>query len=204
MERNSLSRKAEDGSPEYGEAGFPSVEEYLLLRELTHRINNELTSTIGFITISAARSNNFAVKVALSDVMEHLYNHARVYRALQMPPADKWVDAAKYLRELCQSISLSKLQHRGIELLLVEHPLQLRAARCWRLGMIVSELITNASRHAFGESDSGAIRVDLRMCGSCVECCVTDNGCGLENAHPGQGSEIVRSLARSLAGRYDL
>jgi two-component sensor histidine kinase len=180
----------------------PSFAEDLLLREMTHRINNELASTIGFVSISASRSNNCEVKVALAGVMEHLHNHARVYRALQMPPADQWIDAAKYLSDLCQSISHSKLQYRGIELVFVERPLQLRGAQCWRLAMIVSELITNALRHAFGES-GGIIRVDLLKRGSSVECSVTDNGSGSENAQLGQGLRIVRSLAQSLQGSID-
>ena len=103
-----------------GEPDDAKSSEFLLLREMAHRINNELTSTIGVVTCTALRSNNREVKIALSEVIEHLHDHARVYRALQMPATDCWIDAAGYLRELCQSISRARLRHRGIELLLIE------------------------------------------------------------------------------------
>jgi two-component sensor histidine kinase len=47
---------------------------------------------------------------------------------------------------------------RGIELVLVERPFKMSSERCWRLGLILSELITNSARHAFAES-GGMIRV---------------------------------------------
>jgi two-component sensor histidine kinase len=176
--------------------------ESLLLRELTHRINNELASTIGFVSIMAARSTSDDVKVALTAVREHIHDFARIYRALQMPSADHRIDSAGYLRELCQCISRAKLQHRGIELVFVESPLTLSALRCWRLGMIVSELIANASRHAFREG-GGRIEVELLHRDAFVECTVTDNGSGGENIKPGHGMGIIQSLIRDLSGTID-
>jgi two-component sensor histidine kinase len=176
------------------------VEEHLLLQELTHRINNELAATIGFVTLTAAKSGSDEVKLALAGVIQHVNDFARVYRALQVPASDDWIDAARYLRELCLSISRAKLQHRDIELALSESPLQLHASRCWRLGMIVSELIANASRHAFG-GGGGKIHVELLNRGAFVECSVSDNGSGLEGVRPGRGFKISQSLAQGLDGK---
>jgi len=185
------------------EAG-PRFEEHILLRELTHRINNELATTIGFVSVTATRSGNDDVKLALESVVQYLHNYAGIYRALQMPAGDEVIDAAEYLRELCQSICRAKLQHRGIELAFMERPLQLSASRCWRLGMIVSELIGNASRHAFREGGgSRNIQVQLLDHEGMVECTVSDNGSGSENVRPGQGLKIIRSLVHELGGTID-
>jgi two-component sensor histidine kinase len=191
------------GLEETGSGDQSRFDRHLLLHELTHRINNELASTMGFVRLTAAHSCNDEVKLALAGVMQHLHDFAGIYGALQMPAADHWVDAAKYLRELCLAISRAKLQYRDIELALLESPLKLNALRCWRLGMIVSELIANASRHAFG-GGGGKIQVELLNRGTVVECSVTDNGCGSENVRPGQGLKIIRSLADSLEGNIDL
>jgi|HubBroStandDraft_2_1064218.scaffolds.fasta_scaffold230091_1 two-component sensor histidine kinase len=196
---NALSSKRRQTPIRVEEVRTSELEEFFLLREMAHRINNELTSTIGIISCDADRSNNCDVKVALAKVIEHLYDHARVYHALQMPTANRRVDAALYLRELCQSISRAKLRHAGVELVLVEHPLQLSATQCWRLGLIVAELITNASRHAFAYA-GGTIRVELKKRGASVECRVADDGSGQENIRPGQGLGIIQQLARGLNG----
>jgi len=176
--------------------------EHLLLRELTHRINNELAATIGFVSLSAARSGDVDVKVALAGVIQHVTDTARIYRALQMPAHDDSIDATAFLGELCRSISRAKLQHKGIELVFMECPLRLNALRCWRLGMIVSELIANASRHAFRDN-GGRIQVELLNRETFVECTVTDNGAGSDNISPGQGMKIIRSLVVDLGGTVD-
>jgi two-component sensor histidine kinase len=184
------------------EPGGSFFHEALLLQELTHRINNELAATIGFVRLTAAQSASDDVKVALAGVIEHVSDSARIYRALQMPIADHWIDATAHLRELCQSISRAKLRHKAIELTLIESPLQLKAARCWRLGMIVSELITNASRHAFG-AGGGSIQVELVTRDAWAQCTVTDDGSGSRNIRPGQGLKIIGSLVQDLRGTID-
>jgi len=177
----------------------PAVGEHVLLLELTHRISNELMSTIGFVKLMASQTSNDDVKVALAGVIQHIYDFARIYRALQIPVADEEVDAAKYLRELCQSISHARLQHKGIELAFIECPLTLNASCCWRLGMIISELIANASRHAF-YGGGGKVQIELINRGVFVECAVTDNSPVLKNIKSGQGLKILRSLVRDLSG----
>jgi two-component sensor histidine kinase len=197
---DALGRKRKHVPIRVGELWTNNSDEFLLLQEMAHRINNELTSTIGIIACAAEQSSNCEVKVALAKVTEHIYDHARVYRALQMPTANRLIDAAAYLRELCQSISRAKLRHNGIELVLVEHPLELSSSQCWRLGLIVSELITNASRHAFAVG-GGTIRVELTKREANVECRVADDGSGPENIRPGQGLGIIQQLARGLNGK---
>jgi two-component sensor histidine kinase len=80
-----------------------------------------------------------------------------------MPTYSTVMDASDYVRVLCQSIKRAKLDDRNIELTLVEHPVKMRSDCCWRLGMIVSELIANSARHAF-DGQGGAISI-LRSTG---------------------------------------
>jgi two-component sensor histidine kinase len=183
-------------------ASEASDEARLLLREFSHRINNEFASAIGVISI-AARSANDEAKVALAAVQDLLQNYALVHQSLRMPEHASCIDAAAYLRQLCRAISRSKLESKGIELRLVERTFQMNSERCWRLGLIVSELITNAERHAF-RNGGGLICVELLASLSFVECRVTDNGTGEANTRPpGHGLKIVEALAKSLGGTID-
>jgi two-component sensor histidine kinase len=177
-------------------------EEPLLLRELTHRVTNEFSAAISFVSLTAARSTSDEVKMTLAHVQECLENYARVHRALQEPAHGKLFDAPAYLEQLCRSISFSKLNCKGIELVFVEHPLQMRSEQCWRLGMIVSELITNAVRHGFGEA-GGVIQVELESIGAFAQCRVADNGPAPGNVHPGRGLKIIQALVKGLHGRID-
>jgi two-component sensor histidine kinase len=187
---------------EHSISGRSLSDAQLLLREYSHRINNEFASAIGVISIAAARSPNDQAKAALSAVRDQLQNFAQVHHALQMPAHSTSIDAGAYLRRICQAISRSKLDARGIELLLMERPFQMDSERCWRLGLIVSELITNAVRHAF-HSGGGAISIELLPSASFVECRVADNGSGVANVNHGHGLKIIGALAESLGGSID-
>jgi two-component sensor histidine kinase len=176
--------------------------ERILLHELIHRINNEFSSLIGAVSRTAARSVNHEAKVALAHIIELLSRYAELHRALQMPENDTQIDAASYLENLCLSISRSKLDGLKIDLVLTASPLRLPSERCWRLGMIVYELVTNAARHAFGNGN-GQVRVELSRAGKLVECRVVDNGSAPTRIRRGRGLKIVDELVKGLDGRLD-
>ena len=177
-------------------------EERLLLDELNHRINNEFTCLIGAVSLAVRRTENDEVKAALVGLEETLHHHASIHHALQMPDGNARVDAEAYLRKLCLSISRAKLDHLKIELVLVTGPLQLRSDYCWRLGMIVYELVTNAARHAFA-GRRGEIRIELLRAGSYVACKVSDNGSATAAVQAGRGLKIITKLTKGLDGRFE-
>ena len=177
-------------------------EDRLLLDELTHRVSNELTSAIGIVTAAAARSSATEVKVALGRVRERLEGWARVQLALQMPDYDTLIDASTYLRQLCHALVRSQLNWQEVELNVCAVPLQLRAVQCWRMGLIVAELVTNSARHAFA-GNGGIISVALTNCAAGVECCVEDNGSAVGDVRPGRGLRIVAALTEKLGGTLD-
>ena len=173
-----------------------------MLHELIHRINNEYSSLIGAVSRTAARSVNHEVKVALAHIIKLLSHCAELHRALQMPERDTQIDAAAYLEDLCLSISRSKLDGVKIALVLTISPLRMPTERCWQLGMMVYELVTNAARHAFGNG-KGEIRVELSRAGKLVECTVVDNGSAPSKVQRGRGLKIVDELVKGLDGRLD-
>ena len=191
-----------DASTEVRLARIPYIEGDLLLREMTHRVNNEFASVIGLLNVASARSQYHEVRAALADVADHLHNFARLHRALQMPTGDGRIDIAEYVRTLCGAISHSLLMHKDIELTFVEHSFYLDAMQCWCLGMILSELITNSCKHAFRDR-GGRIRIEILKRGYFVECTVADNGSTQAVSRRNQGLNIISSLVSALNGAID-
>jgi two-component sensor histidine kinase len=72
--------------------------------------------------------------------------------------------------------------------------------RCWRLGMIVYELVNNAARHAFN-GVAGKISVEWRRVVILVECRVSDNGAASHKIGAGRALSIVDELVRRLEGK---
>jgi two-component sensor histidine kinase len=70
-----------------------SSEARLLLREFSHRINNEFTSAIGTISVAAAHSPNNEAKALLAAVQDQLQSYAQVHHILQLPQHSSCIDA---------------------------------------------------------------------------------------------------------------
>jgi two-component sensor histidine kinase len=180
---------------------LPNPDGSLLLRELNHRIRNELTSAICAVSTKAVQSDSIDVKAALLDVVDLLHQCADVHRALHMPDQGCLTDAARYLQQLCFSITKYRLDRLAIRVLFSADDLRLEGERCWKLGLIVSELLTNAARHAQFDARHPELRVELRLAGHVVKCRVADNGSAPEPIRRGRGLAIIGELASSLGGR---
>lgn len=175
--------------------------EQVVLRELMHRTYNEFSSVISAASRAAARSGNQEVKVALAGIIEQLTHYAEVNYALQMPEQDGYINIATYLDNLSQSISRAMLDDLKIALILVASPLKLQSRQCWRLGMMVYELVTNAARHALSNG-AGQVRIRVSCARKLVECRVADNGSAPVNFQRGRGLTIVDELVKGLNGRF--
>jgi two-component sensor histidine kinase len=180
---------------------LPNPDESLLLRELDHRIKNELTSTIYAVSAKAVHSDNVAVKAALLDVVDLMHQWADVHRSLRMPDQGRLTDAASYLQQLCFSIMKYRLDPLAIRVSFSADDLRLEGERCWKLGLIVSELLTNVARHAQFDGRRPELRVKLTLAGNVVKCGVSDNGSAPEPVRRGRGLTIISELASSLGGR---
>jgi two-component sensor histidine kinase len=139
------------------------------------------------------------VKTALAGTAQRLRDFANVHRSLQPPPGDGPVDLSGSLQRLCMSVARARLNERGIDIDFIGQCADVAAGRCWRVGLIVSELITNAIRHAFPDR-GGVITVKIKNATGVVECRVSDNCVSRDGAIPGRGSRIVDALAEELGG----
>ena len=142
-----------------------------------------------------------AVKAALLDVVDLLHGYADVHKALRMPDPGHLTDAARYLQHLCFSITKCRLDRLRIRLLCSADDLRLEGERCWKLGLIVSELLTNVARHAQFDDRHPETKVKLLLAGNVVRCSVSDNGSASDLVVRGRGLTIVGELASSLGGR---
>lgn len=184
----------------------------LLLAEMGHRVANEYSLAIASISLVAHRTQHPQARSALDAAAERLRRYASAHRALQAPLAGGTIELSDYLGGLCRALVQASLAERNIAVTLVEAPVELDAERCWRVGMIISELITNAARHAF-DANGGRVLVEVLTAGAEALCRVSDDGRGWPEREggdggegraapvPGVGSRIVDGLARELGGR---
>ena len=155
-------------------------------------------AAINLVSIPAVQTESPDVKTALNDFVE--LRHAHV--VLAMPDRDKLVDAAEYLCNIGWAVNPSRVHRMKIYLIISAATLPLETERCWLLGLLAKELVTNAVRHAcFFGTREGKISIELTWEGSLIHCAVSDNGLGMARASPVRDFRIAHNLARSLGGR---
>jgi two-component sensor histidine kinase len=181
----------------------PDLDERTLVRELTHRVNNQLASAIDIVAAAAVRAEHSEAKVALGNVADLLQEQANVHRVLTIPQGEGFVDAAQYLHQLCLATTRSRLEPIGVQLSVEADTLPLEPERCWRLGMAVHELVTNSARHACFDGRAGEIKIKLSLAHPVVNCFIADNGSLSTRLKPARGLGIVRDLVKSLGGRLE-
>jgi len=179
---------------------MPIDHSLLYVTEFLHRVQNEYTKAISFASMMATRSPNPETKAALCQVIDHLHALAKGHHTLRPPVPGQLVDFTADLTQLCRNLTSAGLDQRGIALhLTVCGPVLLDGERCWRANLILSELITNASRHAFGKR-GGRISIAVAMTRGWIVCRVSDDGSSSPTLQPGLGTQIVDALTADLEG----
>ena len=172
-----------------------------LVEEISHRVINEYGEAIAILSIAASRGSETAVP-ALALAAERLRAMAEAHRSLLVPVADEEMDLGLHVGKLCACMSRASLGERGIRLTVATDEIPLDAARCWRVGLIVSELVRNAVRHGL-KGRQGSIRVALNRNGGRIWCVVCDDGSASADPPEGRGRRLIRALTAELAGSVD-
>jgi two-component sensor histidine kinase len=129
---------------------------------------------------------------------------AASHLALQGSQDLKTVNLAVTLRELCAHFA-ELHPNREIDCHVVGSPI-LSADRAIPLGLVISELITNALRHAFKGREGGSVRVRARQDGEDLVITVIDDGVGMatQAARTGLGSRIIRTLTAQIKAGLEI
>lgn len=183
--------------------GSASAGAWLYVAEQVHRIGNEYASAIATLRLAAARTSSDEARAVVLGATRRLSAYAATQNLLKPPAVVGQVDLADHVVQLCGTIALARFEDLPIGLSVrTAQPVLLDATRCWRAGLVVSELITNAARHAFAaDSRRGEIAVGVVLAHGQVTCEVSDTGAWAAKGGPGLGSALVLSLAADLGGQ---
>lgn len=175
----------------------------MLLQEVQHRVANSLQIIASVLMQSARQVQSDEVRGHLHNAHHRVMSIAALQRQLSTSSGGE-VDVRVYLTQLCESLGASMIADPdrlsiqvAVDNSLVESDVSVS------LGLIVTELVINALKHAFPNERTGAIAVDYRSAGNDWTLTVVDNGIGMragdDAPKAGLGTGIVEALAKNLA-----
>lgn len=181
-----------------------------LLSEMNHRVANSLQLVSAMVGMQAGALDDPGAREALENTQRRIAAIAQVHRRLYTSDDIEQVDMQGYLGALIEELGEAWSSDEARRTLaLTAEPVRLTTDRAVSLGVIVSELISNACKYAYPDS-SGEVRVALRPDGADhFVLSVEDDGVGMPgDATPrgtGLGTRLIRAMAQSLqtAVEYD-
>jgi chemotaxis family two-component system sensor kinase Cph1 len=171
-----------------------------LIGEVNHRVQNSLHLVAAYLTLQARAADNPELLAALEEARRRISAVAVVHRRLYRGDQVALVDAARYIEELCADtlkyIGQDWAQHLTLDL----SPVMVSTNRAVTLGLLVTELMINANKHAYG-GVAGPIEIQLIEDRASLRLIVADKGSGKISYSKGFGSRIVEGLAAQLGGK---
>jgi two-component sensor histidine kinase len=183
------------------------VEKDLLLGEIHHRVKNNLQIVQSLLNLQAGQIADPVVKSMLMDSQNRIQSMAVIHRTLYQSHDFASVDFGRFLNALIPPLlSTYGVDERRIKLKIDAGSVFIPINSAIPCGLIVNELITNALKHAFPNSQQGEISITLkRLDDHQIILEISDNGVGipsdLDMAHVDTlGLQLVRLLSRQLQG----
>lgn len=178
-----------------------------LLKEVHHRVKNNLQVISSLLRLESGRSDDANVQAVLGDMQNRILSmallHETLYRGSQF--ADVHLD--DYLRALTQQLVRTMSAEHDTALQLDLAPTIISPAQAIPCGLLVNELVSNALKHGRPSDGPGQVHVGLQPDGEAgLRLVVRDNGPGLpadfdqRRAHS-LGLQLVHDLTRQLGGR---
>jgi PAS domain S-box-containing protein len=178
------------------------AEKEVLLREVHHRVKNNLQVVSSMLSIQARRAVAAGAGQVLEDARQRIRSMALVHETLYRSGDLARVDLPEYLRAVVRGLQRGYAPEGGrVRVVDDLAAVSVDADRAIPCGLIVNELVSNAFRHAFPGAEGGEVRLVLRRDPEGpVELSVSDDGPGLPHgAEGGEGPTLGLRIVRLLA-----
>jgi PAS domain S-box-containing protein len=182
-------------------------EKSVLLREVQHRVKNNLQLISSLAYMQARQAGDNGTREALLAMQGRVRSMSLVHESLCFSGVLAEIDFSKYVQGLAQRLVQSYAAHPAAIRLHVDVDVTLRLDEATPCGLIVNELLSNALKHAFPHSANGDIWITFHQDKSEFVLEVRDNGVGMPPGYSPEASnslglQVVADLAEQVNGTF--
>lgn len=182
-----------------------------LLREIHHRVKNNLQIVISLLNTQSAYINNEDAMEAIQNSQHRMYAMSLIHQKLYQSDNLATIDMRWYIRELVSYLGECFDIDRKMRFIIDSDDLDLDVAQAVPLGLILNEAVTNAIKYAFPSGKFGTISITLQQDNANGKCSLTmaDNGVGLpsgfdEDSLDSLGMNLMKGLTEQLNGSFHM
>ncbi len=197
-------KKANDALREKNKVIEHSLDEKeVLLREIYHRVQNNLQFVSSLLNLQSRRVEDEGTKNVLKECKLRVQSMALIHQRLYKEESLKGISFENYIKNLVQSLQESyQIEEGRIATVFEIDDILMDIDTAIPMGLILNELITNAYKYAFPDFSKGELQIRLKQEDG-LTLSVADNGIGLRedfdiNKSNSFGLKLVRSLAKKL------
>ncbi len=179
----------------------------LLLREINHRVRNNLATIVGLLSMELGRKRRWTAEEALKACIDRTRSLAAIHDLLAQDEFRE-LDLKRLVEDVAKAAVRGFSWEENVTITVDAPPLRLPPNWLASLALAATELITNALIHAFPSGNAGHIQVQVKQEGGEILLEVRDNGIGIPATRDGEvrkgvGLDIVTSLVETdLRGEF--
>ena len=181
------------------------AEKEILLREVHHRVKNNIANIESLLSLQAGSTANTEVKVALRVALSRVKSMRVLYDKLLLSDDLHGVSVKNYAEGLIDSLIMAFDPENNITIEMNIADFEVDAKKAFTIGIIINELLTNVFKYAFNDREDGRVSVSIEKEEGNATLIIQDDGIGIDerslnNESTGFGLTIVKMLAEQLGG----
>jgi PAS domain S-box-containing protein len=183
------------------------VEKEILLKEVHHRIKNNIASIENFLYMQSTTVGNEEVREALQQTIVRIQSMRILYEKLLIGKDYQEVSIRIYINSLLDSFVAVFPERTDVSIKRKITDFIASSRVAVAMGIIINELLTNVFKYAFRGRDTGLVSIALEKSGNHITLIIQDDGVGIDaglyaGKSQGFGFSIVSMLAEQLDGTY--
>jgi two-component sensor histidine kinase len=184
-------------------------ENEVLLKELHHRVKNNLQVIYSLINLQKRRLETPELNQSLSMVQNRIKTMSLVHQNLHENESFKEVNLASYIKTITEYLlSLYLNEEKDISIQLnIDPSIEMPMDRSITIGLLMNEIISNSLKYAFKGRSAGIISIDIQRIQDGFQMKLSDDGLGFIPAEvqtKSLGMYLIKNLVKQIQGRYDI
>lgn len=186
-------------------------EKETLLKEIHHRVKNNLQIVSSLIQLQAASLTSEHDQLLLEETQQRIRTMAQVHELLYRSDRLSSIEMKEYLERLLDELSSAYYETRlQVNITMDIDPIEVSLDMATPLGLIFNEAVTNAFKYAFNDRTSGSLKISLKRLPTCGRrMMIADDGPGLpedwqERAKTSLGFTLIETLVQQIKGHMEI